>query len=77
MNKFQEKHIKLIENSGEIVNYIFVEKVGIILTKKSSISKEARELFKTLNIDINSPEEHQHAEFNSRITKFQIRKPRL
>lgn len=68
MNKFQKKHITLIENAGGKVDGIFVEEVGVMLTKKSLVSNQALKLFEDLNIDIDRPSPEQHAEFNSRLT---------
>lgn len=69
MNKFKERHIKLIEGSGGVVTEeLFVEKVGVMLTKKSGLTSDASELFSLMNIDTEETEASQHAEFNSRIT---------
>lgn len=68
MNKFQRKHKQLIEKSGGIVNDIFVEDVGVLMTKKPQVTKEALCLFEEMNIDRNRQEAEQHAEFNSRLT---------
>lgn len=69
MNKFQERHIKLITNSGGLVeDDLFVVKPGIMITKRSGITKQAEELFDIMNIDTSEDETSQHAEFNSRIT---------
>lgn len=68
MNKYQAKHKMLIEESGGKVQDIFVEEVGVLLTKKPSVSEKALDLFEKLNIDNERPEYEQHAEFNSRLT---------
>ena len=68
MNKFQERHKTLINNSGGLVNDIFVEKVGVLLTKKPTLTKEAKQLFDLINIDTLATDSEQHAEFNSRLT---------
>ena len=68
MNKYQAKHKILIEESGGKVQDIFVEEVGVLLTKKPSVSEKALDLFEKLNIDNERPEYEQHAEFNSRLT---------
>lgn len=68
MNKFQTKHAKLINSSGGLVDGIFVEKVGVMLMKKSTITEDAKNIFNIMNIDTNRSDSEQHAEFNSRIT---------
>ena len=69
MDKSREKHIKLIENSGGIIEEsLFVVQPGLMLTKRSNITKEARVLFDIMNIDTDTNNATQHAEFNSRIT---------
>lgn len=62
-------HIKLIEAAGGTVSEdLFVEKAGVIITKVSSITEEAKSLFDIMNIDTSNTDTEQHAEFNSRIT---------
>ena len=68
MNKFQKKHIDLITQSGGSVNDIFVDDIGVMLTKKTSVTQNALNLFESLNIDIHREPFEQHAEFNSRLT---------
>jgi thymidylate synthase ThyX len=69
VNNFQLKHKKLITKAGGVVNDVFVEKVGVMLTKKPTLTKQAKELFEEMNIDtIDTTDSEQHAEFNSRIT---------
>lgn len=68
MNKFQLKHKELIELSGGVTTDIFVEKVGVLITKKSSVTDKASILFSKLNIDDEAPDAMRHAEFNSRLT---------
>ena len=69
MNKFQERHVKLIESAGGLVeDGLFVSKPGIMITKQSRITEEAKELFNLMNIDDNEDQASQHAEFNSRLT---------
>lgn len=68
MNKFQKIHKKLIESANGIVNDIFVEKVGVVLTKKSMLTEEAQLIFDKMNIDEEESLASQHAEFNSRLT---------
>lgn len=74
MNNYQEKHKLLITEAGGLVDDIFVEDVGVLLTKKSSISKKALDLFEKINIDSERPEYEQHAEFNSRLTYLSFKK---
>ncbi len=64
----KDRHVKLIELSGGKVEGDFVLLPGIMVTKRSSVSEEAKSLFEKMNIDTNRPEYEQHAEFNSRIT---------
>lgn len=73
MNKYQEIHKNLITSAGGLVEDIFVNEVGVMLTKESKVSNEAQELFESLNIDMNEPETNQHAEFNSRLTYLSFR----
>jgi hypothetical protein len=69
MNKFQLKHKKLIEGSGGKVNGLFVEKVGVMLTKKPVLTKEVKQLFDLMNIDmLDTSDSEQHSEFNAKIT---------
>ena len=69
MNKFKNRHELLIEKAGGIVKeHFFVEKVGVLLTKKSSVTSDALELFADMNIDDDLSEAEQHSEFNSRLT---------
>lgn len=68
MNSFQNKHKDLIELSGGIVKGIFVEKVGVMMTKRQQVTDEALELMSKMNIDDSSQPSEQHAEFNSRLT---------
>lgn len=68
MSKFLETHKNLIIASGGFVNDIFVEDVGVVITKKSFITDDARAIFDLMNIDTNQQDSQQHAEFNSRIT---------
>ncbi len=69
MNKYKKIHSELIKKAGGLVEEdLFVTKVGVLLTKKSSLSSQATELFNQLNIDTSVSESEQHAEFNSRIT---------
>lgn len=69
MNKFTERHIKLIKNSGGVIeDNLFVRTPGIMITKKSRLTDKAKELFNIMNIDDSEDEASQHAEFNSRIT---------
>lgn len=67
-HSYQDKHRQLIEAAHGIVEDIFVLKTGVLLTKKSKVTKAAQQLFEQLNIDTSRPEYEQHAEFNSRIT---------
>ena len=69
MTTFKKRHIKIIEGSnGAVDGELFVTKVGVMLTKKSSVSSSAQALFDKVNIDTNMSESQQHAEFNSRLT---------
>lgn len=69
MNKFKERHIKLIEGSGgKVTEDLFVEKVGLVITKKPQLTNEAKSLFDLMNIDTTESDSAQHAEFNSRLT---------
>ncbi|WP_103071795.1 hypothetical protein [Aquimarina sediminis] len=68
LTPYQVKHKIIIEAANGIVEDIFVLKTGVLLTKRSKITPEAKVLFDTLNIDTDRPEYEQHAEFNSRIT---------
>ncbi len=69
MNKYKRIHSELILKAGGIVEEdLFVTKVGVLLTKKSNITSQAKDIFNQLNIDTNVSESEQHAEFNSRLT---------
>ncbi len=69
MNKFKERHIKLIENAGGVITEdLFVEKVGVVITKKPTLTEAAEKLFDAMNIDDTESDAAQHAEFNSRLT---------
>jgi len=69
MNKFKERHIKLIEGAGGIVeDKLFVMKAGVMITKQSRLTNESKELLNLMNIDTDEDEASQHAEFNSRLT---------
>ena len=69
LNKYRQLHAKVIANSGGLVSEgLFVLRTGVIITKRSFITTEAKNLFDILNIDINTSDAEQHAEFNSRLT---------
>jgi hypothetical protein len=68
MNKFQERHIKLIQEASGETDDIFVTKTGVQLINKTSVTNQAKQLFANLNIDINEDETSQRAEFSSRLT---------
>lgn len=69
MDKYKKKHKSIIlKSGGQVEDDLFVTKVGVLMTKKSRVTKEAIDLFEDLNIDQDTLECEQHAEFNSRIT---------
>ena len=74
MDSFKSRHEKLIMRSGgRVSNSLFVEEVGVLLTKKSSVTNEALSLFKDMNLDSKLSETEQHSEFNSRLTYMSFR----
>lgn len=66
--RYQQMHKQMIELANGVIEDIFVLKTGVMITKKSTITSEAQQLFEAMNIDTNRPEYEQHAEFNSRLT---------
>jgi thymidylate synthase ThyX len=65
---YQQMHKQMIELANGIVEDIFVLKAGVMITKKSSVTHEAQQLFEAMNLDTERPEYEQHAELNSRLT---------
>jgi len=69
MTDFKKRHTQVILGAGGVVtDNLYVSKVGVMLTKKSSITPDAQKLFDRMNIDTEMSESQQHAEFNSRLT---------
>jgi len=67
----------MIVAAGGIVNDIFVEKVGVMMTKKSMVTERAKDLFNLLNIDGSLSEAEQHSEFNSRLTYLSFKENKV
>ncbi|WP_299462360.1 FAD-dependent thymidylate synthase [uncultured Microscilla sp.] len=66
--RYQQMHKQMIVAANGIVDDIFVLKTGVLITKKSRVTAEAKQLFDQMNIDTTRPVYEQHAEFNSRLT---------
>jgi hypothetical protein len=69
LNKFREMHTKLIEKAGGLVSDgLFVTRTDVMITKKSQVINEAKELFNILNLDTSLSDAEQHSEFNAKLT---------
>ena len=69
MNKYKERHTLLIRSAnGSVADDLYVTKVGVMMTKKSGVTQEARELFDEMNMCSTISSTDKHAEFNGRLT---------